>query len=193
MAVVTLYFQSLLILLIGFSNLVQGRSLLPPRNRQPVTEPRQTPGFTVLNSFGDRYMLSQSSRPKAQINAPFQGSGYLQVWPADFFSLSIGPLGWINSYGEWTNDEKRRALFDADVNRMLAQHPFRTLQICRRSLLTQHSRITVGESGIAVLESNRGSCLIRTDTHLLDCVTKPVTVRIARSIGIAYGPSWQIS
>ena len=128
MAVITLYFQSLLVLLIGLSNLVQGRSLLPPRNPQPVTASKQAPGFTGLNSFSDKYILSENSRLKAKRIPPFQGIGYLEVWPSGP-SLSIGRLGWIKWYGEWTIDERRRAFFDADVDRMLTQYLFRTLQI----------------------------------------------------------------
>ena len=79
MAVVTLYFQSLLLVLIGLSNLVQGRSLLLPGELQPVTEPDQVRPSIGRNNLMAKYIPSQSSKPKPKPLSLFEGRGYLAV------------------------------------------------------------------------------------------------------------------
>ena len=94
MAVITLYFQSLLVLLIGLSNVVQGRSLSFPRDPQAVTEPSQALGS--IDSVGRIApdTLSQNPIPMPQDSAPFQDFGYLKVWRAA--KLNLGYRGWLS-------------------------------------------------------------------------------------------------
>ena len=134
MAVVTLYLQSLLVLLLGLSHLVHGRSLLLPRDLQPVTKPNQALGFIDLNDLIAKSLLSQHSKSKARQPGHFQGQGYLEVRdvtiPTFTRGLKIGlrPAGWLNSYGEWTAQERDRAVFEAKDSSMLTRHLLRLRQ-----------------------------------------------------------------
>ena len=125
MAVITLYIQPLLVLLVGLSHLAQGQPLLHPRDLQLVTKPNQSLGLLHFNHMIIKALTSQRSKPKARQLGPFRGKGYLQVrdFPLPYITrgLVVGliPAGWLDSYGEWTVEENDRAVFEAKGTSML--------------------------------------------------------------------------
>lgn len=114
MAVITLYFRSLLVFLIGLSSLVQGGSLLLPRDPQSVAKPVRFPGSSADS------IAQASSEAERQ---PFRGFGYLRVWTGfgprflEVLDMGFRPVGWLNKNGEWTFDIKERGVFNGAASK----------------------------------------------------------------------------
>ena len=141
MAVITLYLRSLLVLLIGLSSLVQGRSLLLPRDPRPVTEPNQAPGLINPNGPMLKSVLSYYSNIKARLLSRFPGQDHLVKPPLKFsgrghlrvsdtplrfhtsaITIGVRSVGWLNSHGQLTTQKSQRAVFTAQGSSMLTQH-----------------------------------------------------------------------
>ena len=183
MAVITLYFRSLLVFLIGLSSLVQGGSLLLPRDPQSVAKPVRFPGSSADS------IAQASSEAERQ---PFRGFGYLRVWTGfgprflEVLDMGFRPVGWLNKNGEWTFDIKERGVFNGAASSKSTQRLPRIRRRSPSSLLTQPSPMRAeAPYGVdtALIRSEVGMCFIwKENNRRLDCPKMPESVRLIRTI-----------